>query len=88
MQLAKRTMELASALLPALCLGACASSKPRVVVVTPPAERLTCKPEPSVPPAITDRSTADYLIALADAGQSCRSAFAWLRSWADHIEER
>lgn len=88
MQLAKRTMVLVSALLLPACLSACASSKPRVVVVTPPAERLTCKAEPAVPADITDRSTADYIISLADAGQDCRSAVGWLADWAARAGDR
>ncbi len=82
MRLGKRTLVLASALLLPACLSACASSKPRVVVITPPAERLTCKAEPAVPVEITDRSTADYIVKLAGAGQDCRSAVGWLADWA------
>nr|WP_314471027.1 hypothetical protein [uncultured Sphingomonas sp.] len=57
-------------------------------MVTPPAERLTCKPEPTVPAEITDRSTADYIISLAGAGQDCRSAVGWLADWAARVGER
>lgn len=82
MQLAKRTMVLASGLLLPVCLSACASSKPQVLVMAPPANRLTCMPEPSVPAEITDSSTAEYIVALASSGQTCRSAVRWLRDWA------
>ena len=88
MRLAKRTMALVSALLLPPCLSACASNKPRVVVMVPPAERLTCAPEPAVPAVISDRSTADYIVSLAGAGQDCRSAVGWLRDWAARVGER
>lgn len=88
MQIGYRTMVLVSARLPALCASACASSMSRVVVVTTPAERLTCKSKPAVPTEINDGSTADYIIALADAGQDCRLAVSWSAEWTARVGKR
>lgn len=86
MQLAKQTPVLPSALLLPACLSACASSKQRDNVLTSLAERLTCKAEPAVPAEITDRSTADAIISLADARQDCRSALGRLADWAGSFD--
>lgn len=56
--------------------------------MVPPAEKLTCEPEPAVPAVVTDRTTAEYIVALAGAGQSCRSALGFVREWAGRMGEK
>jgi len=77
-----RGMTALSVLALSLFLISCASNKPRVVVVKPPVERLTCRAEPAVPATYTDASVAGYIADLASAGQDCRTTLGWVRDWA------
>lgn len=65
---------------------ACASNRqPVVVIKTPPASYLTCKPEPAAPEAATDKAVAQFITDALDAGQSCRDALARVRDWSKAV---
>ena len=81
MKFARRGLLLLSVLPPLVFLSACGESKTRLVIATPPAERLRCADEPAVPATLSDASVAGYIVDLRGAGQDCRSAVAWLRDW-------
>ena len=61
-----------------LCLTACASAPPAPPTkLEAPASLLSCRPEPAPPAKIkTDAQLADYMIAVADAGEDCRRKLA------------
>lgn len=79
-----RTIALAL-LLSAFSSGCASNKQPVVVVRAPPVERLTCKAEPAVPAADTDKAVAQFITDALDAGQSCRSALAWIRDWSAEV---
>jgi len=35
-----------------------------------------------VPEGTTDADVAGFIVSLADAGNNCRNAVAWLRDWS------
>ena len=66
---------------------ACASDKPltavevRIEPVVPPADLLTCAPDPAVPDAPDQRAVASYLIDLWEAGADCRRKLGAVRGF-------
>ena len=51
-------------------------------IVRPAPERLQCAAEPVVPDGpITDRVTADFIVAQRAAYLDCSNALAWIKDW-------
>ena len=80
----------------AMSLGACTPQ--RVERVKPPADLLTCAPEPEAPAlppvpwgtdaaravqAARDRVTLAFILKLVEAGADCRSRVDGVREWSE-----
>ena len=76
-----RGMTAASVLALLPFLSACGSNRPRVEIVAPPAQYLTCKAEPAVPASLTDASVAGFIVDLRGAGEDCRGKLQAVREW-------
>lgn len=55
------------------------------VTVKPPAELLTCRPEP-VPNVRNHADLAAWILALADAGADCRDRLAAVKEYVEMID--
>lgn len=74
-----------------LGLTACATT-PRVEIVKPPANLLSCKDEPQAPDlppreqqAERDRLTLEYLLGLRAAWGDCSGKVGGLKAWSDAL---
>lgn len=80
----QRSKPLTSLLVLALWpLSSSCGDKRVVEPIKPPTARLTCTAEPPVPAQTTDRTVSEYIIALVDAGRSCRSQLLWIKEYYD-----
>lgn len=69
-----------SALAFAMSLTGCGGNK-SLIIVKPPADKLVCQSEPSVPETATDATVAQFIVDLRGAGQDCRSNLQWLNDF-------
>ena len=80
-----RKMTALSGPLLAICLPGCGED----VVVKPvpvPPQFLSCKAEPATPAETTDKSVANFIIDLVEAGADCRSKVRAIRDWSAKLE--
>ena len=75
------------AILPFIFLIA-ACGQPQPLILAPPADMLTCAPEPIAPDlpgreqqAERDRLMVDYVLGLVAAGSDCRGKLDGVRAW-------
>jgi len=53
-----------------------------------PPQFLTCKAQPATPAETTDKSVANFIIDLVEAGEDCRSKVRATREWSNTLGER
>lgn len=84
---------IAATILSSLALTACAGERP--VLVLPPADLATCKPEPTAPALADqlpetqrdrDETTLNYILALRAAGGDCRAKVKGLNAWIEEAK--
>lgn len=73
-------------ILPLLAVAACAG---HVEFPRPPADKLVCPDEPTVPEApVTDEANGEYLKGLRGAWAGCKSDVDWLRTWFRELNRK
>lgn len=53
-----------------------------------PPQFLSCKAQPATPAETTDKSVANFIIDLMEAGDDCRSKVKAVRDWSAKLEQR